>query len=118
MPRTPVKMLDMEDGLVDVSSTPYSIAANVGGALVATGGGAITINLPALSSVRDGKVYYFRIVSGTSAVTLDGSGSETVNGAATDVLHNTAGEAIGAVLVARKTGGNAGWWYVSTIPAE
>lgn len=117
MPRPPVKMFDLEDSLVDVSSSPYNISASVGGALLNSSGGAITLNLPALSSVRDGKAYYLKIVSGGNTVTVDGNSSELVEGAATFVMDTSSGNTSAMTLVARKTGGNAGWWIMAQVVA-
>jgi hypothetical protein len=48
--------------------------------------GNITLNLPAVASIQPGRPY--RVVKDAAAftVTLDGSGSETINGATTLVL--------------------------------
>jgi len=50
-------------------------------------GGAITVNLPAVSGIADGYTFLVvRLNSGANAVTLDGNGSETINGATTFAL--------------------------------
>lgn len=49
-------------------------------------GGAITVNLPAVATVVPGRRYIVRTTGTTNAVTLDGSGSETIDGATTKAL--------------------------------
>lgn len=49
-----------------------------------TSGGAFTITLPKVADAPTGKIYTFiRDGSGTNALTIDGDGSETIDGAAT-----------------------------------
>ena len=49
-----------------------------------TSGGAFTITLPAVADVPTGKIYTFiRDGAGANALTIDGDGSETIDGAAT-----------------------------------
>lgn len=109
---TPLKMLDLEDGVVDASSTPYSVAATIGCVLIDVTLSVMTVNLPALSSVKNGKTITFRIVAGVNLVTLDGNASELINGATTLVFSGVGGS---RTLVARTSGGNAGWWTTSVI---
>lgn len=53
---------------------------------------AVTISLPAVASVPAGRTYFIlRDNTATHTVTLDGSGSETIDGAAT-MLVGVAGE--------------------------
>lgn len=55
---------------------------------VATAGGAVTVTLPPVSGTR-GKVYYIKKTDASANnLTLDGNGSETIDGAAT-VAWNT-----------------------------
>lgn len=50
-------------------------------------GGAITVNLPAVSGIADGTTFLvIRTNSGANAVTLDGNASETINGSTTFAL--------------------------------
>ena len=48
--------------------------------------GAVTINLPAVASVPPGREYTVVKDAAAFAVTLDGSGTETINGATTLAL--------------------------------
>tara|TARA_R100000808_G_scaffold15607_3_gene35931 strand:+ start:7026 stop:7640 length:615 start_codon:yes stop_codon:yes gene_type:complete len=57
-------------------------AASVSTTYFLTAGGVYTITLPAVSGL-EGVELEFVIVSGSSVVTLDGNGSETINGSAT-----------------------------------
>ena len=50
-------------------------------------GGAFTITLPALSAVSDGKVYHIKKIDSSGlSVTIDGSGSETIDGVTMQVI--------------------------------
>jgi len=60
-------------------------------------GGAITVNLPAVASVQPGRVFVVRTTGTTNAVTLDGSGSETIDGATTKALASGAIHAVSIV---------------------
>lgn len=61
-------------------------------------GGSITVTLPAVAAVPPGRTYFVqRDDTATNTVTLDGSGAETINGAAT--LAVGAAGAYGAVRV-------------------
>lgn len=58
--------------------------ADIGKYIVLTGTAAQTINLPALADVDVGEgFFFFKGSGGTFTMTLDGSGSETINGATT-----------------------------------
>lgn len=70
-------------------------------------GGAITVNLPAVASVQPGRQYTVRTTGTTNAVTLDGSGSETIDGATTKAL--ASGAIHGATIVSDGTA-----WYTVT----
>lgn len=59
--------------------------ADLGNSLIWSGTAAQTAALPAVASVPDGSGYQFRN-SGTAALTIDPSGAELINGAATLVL--------------------------------
>lgn len=59
----------------------------------------VTVNLPAVASVQPGRLYYIkRDATATQTVTLDGSGSETINGATTRAV-GAAGTAGGVLIV-------------------
>jgi hypothetical protein len=76
-------------------------------------GSGITLNLPALASVRDGKLLSIAIRTTTADVlTLDGNASETINGAATMTMQASGSQIASVLLMARTSGGGAGWWIV------
>ena len=50
-----------------------------------TAGGAVTVNLPAAANSK-GNVYHIKKLGTTANVTVDASGSETIDGATTNVL--------------------------------
>jgi len=57
---------------------------DIGKLIVVTSSGAQTINLPALSTVDVGEGFlFFKGSGGSNTATLDGDGSETINGATT-----------------------------------
>lgn len=59
----------------------------------------VTVNLPAVASVPSGRTYIVkRDATATHTVTLDGSGSETINGATTRAV-GAAGTAGAAVII-------------------
>lgn len=69
----------------------------------------VTVNLPAVASVPPGREYIVkRDATATFTVTLDGSGSETINGATTRAV-GAAGTA-GAVTVVS----DGAEWHVTT----
>lgn len=77
--------------------------------LVSPTGGNVTITLPAVANVQPGRVYYVhRDNTATNTVTLDGAGSETINGATTRAIG--AAGTYGAVRVV--SDGTA--WFVLT----
>ncbi len=66
-----------------------------------------TVNLPAVASVQPGRLYHIkRDATATNTVTLDGSGSETINGATTRAV-GAAGTAGGCTIVSDGTA-----WHV------
>jgi len=69
---------------------------------------AVTLTLPALSAVHAGQIYVIGKkgnITGTSAVTIDGSGSETImNGSGAEATTNTQIDASGDTLVIMSTG--------------
>lgn len=67
----------------------------------------VTVNLPAVASVQPGRVFIVkRDATATQTVTLDGSGSETINGATTRAV-GAAGTAGACQLVSDGTA-----WHV------
>lgn len=72
-------------------------------------GGAQTVNLPAVAAVQPGRTYYVRTTGTTNAVTLDGAGSETIDGATTKVL------ASGAIHAVRIVSTGTAWFTISSF---
>lgn len=72
-------------------------------------GGAITVNLPAVASVQPGRAYKIRSTGTTNAVTIDGSGSETIDGSTTKSL------ASGAVHAAEIVSDGTAWFTVASF---
>ncbi|QNN98959.1 baseplate wedge protein [Streptomyces phage Zeigle] len=67
----------------------------------------VTVNLPAVASVQPGRTYIIkRDATATQTVTLDGNGSETINGAATRAV-GAAGTAGAVVIIS-----DGGEWHV------
>jgi hypothetical protein len=50
--------------------------------LVTTTGGSVTVTLPPAGQVR-GRFFYFKKLTAANTLTLDGDGSETIDGATT-----------------------------------
>lgn len=50
-----------------------------------TAGGAVTVNLP-LAAANGGKLYHIKKLGTTGSVTVDGNGSETIDGSLTFTL--------------------------------
>lgn len=70
------------------ADTGYTLTASDYAVLVSAAGGATTINLPAAASAS-GYIYVVKKTdSSANAVTVDGSGSETIDGSTTYVLAN------------------------------
>lgn len=72
-------------------------------------GGAITVNLPAVASVQPGRQYTVRTTGTTNAVTLDGSGSETIDGATTKAL------ASGAIHAVTVVSNGTAWFTIASF---
>lgn len=71
-------------------------------------GGSITITLPALADVQPGRSYYVhRDDTATNTVTLDGAGSETIDGATTLVM------AAGAYSAVRIVSNGTAWFVIA-----
>lgn len=64
-----------------VSGTTYTVTNN-DYVVVLTNSAAKTVNLPPVATTQPGRVYQF-ICTNTGVATLDGNGSETINGATT-----------------------------------
>ena len=71
--------------VVSISGTATLTLADLGNAVVFTGASAATLNLPAVATAPTGSGWMVRN-AGTAALTVDPSGAETINGAATLVL--------------------------------
>lgn len=102
-------------GLDDTSFTVRSVAAtttltNNDYVLTVDAPAAnVTVNLPAVASVQPGRTYVIkRDATATQTVTLDGSGSETINGATTRAV-GAAGTAGACTVVSDGTA-----WHVLT----
>lgn len=68
------------------ADSPYTVAPGSKKYKINTSGGAVTMNLPAAAS-WSGSVFYFMKTTGdANAVTVDGNGSETINGALTQTI--------------------------------
>lgn len=72
-------------------------------------GGAQTVNLPAVAAVQPGRQYTVRTTGTTNTVTIDGAGSETIDGATTKVL--ASGAIHGCTIVSTGTA----WFTVSSF---
>lgn len=99
-------------GLDNTSYTVRTVAAtttltsNDSVLLVAAPAANVTVNLPAAATVP-GRFYFVkRDATATQTVTLDGFGSETINGATTQAV-GAAGTAGGILIVCDGTG-----WHV------
>jgi hypothetical protein len=68
-----------------ISGTATLVLADLGNAVVFSGASAATLNLPAVATAPTGSGWMVRN-AGTAALTIDPSGAETINGAATLVL--------------------------------
>jgi len=66
---------------IAVGDSPYTVTANDYAIFCDSSGGDITVNLPAIAGIT-GTVYYIEN-DGAGTVTVDASGAETINGAAT-----------------------------------
>lgn len=97
-------------GTVNVSSSdsPYTLPPTKK-TIYVTADGATTINLPALAGNGDMEAEV-KIISGSSAVTLDPDGSETIEGASTYAFSGV-GES--RTFRAKSINGNLGWYMVA-----
>lgn len=71
------------------TDSPYTLATTDDLVYIDSSAGNVTVNLPALATVQ-GRRFRFLRTSTSNVVTLDGSGAETIIGAATYVLPNSA----------------------------
>lgn len=70
-----------------VSTTPYAALSTDEVLLVDASSAAVTVDLPAISTLATGKTYTVKkIDSSANTVTIDGDGSETIDGALTVVI--------------------------------
>lgn len=89
------------------TATSYTLTNNDSVLLVSPTSGSATINLPAVASVQPGRVYFIkRDATATNTVTLDGFGSETINGSATRAV-GAAATAGGVIVISDGTA-----WHV------
>lgn len=66
--------------------------------------GAVTVNLPAVASVQPGRQYTVYKDAAAQTITIDGAGSETIDGAATTTL------ASGAIHAKRVVSDGTQWF--------
>jgi hypothetical protein len=85
------------------SDSPYTALATEAVIFCDTDGGAITVNLPAGVEGRFYKIVNCGTIASGNVLTIDGNGAETVNGAATQLVH--AGESMDLHFNATE-----GWW--------
>lgn len=104
-----------DKGSVNISSanSPYTMPTTKKTVYV-TADGAITINLPALAG-NDGMEVEVKIISGAYSVTIDPSGSETVDGGLT-YSFSLPGEC--RTFKAKGLNGNLGWYMVARASIE
>lgn len=79
----PVRAPAEDSTVVLGKTTSYTIATSDQGKLIAADatGGAFTVTLPAVATAGDGfEVTVMKVDASSNAVTVDGSGSETING--------------------------------------
>jgi hypothetical protein len=72
--------------LLTSADTPYTVLSSDHFITCDASGGAIEVDLPAVLG-NIGKEYVIKITDATNAVTIDGNGAETIDGAATLVLN-------------------------------
>jgi hypothetical protein len=97
--------------VISISATATLGLADLGNAVVFTGASASTLNLPAVATAPLGAGWTV-INSGTAALTIDPSGAELLNGAATLVL--PAGDS--AMLMRAGTGWTAARMLTNVAP--
>ncbi len=69
---------------IDDTASPYTLGLTDNVLLCDATNAGITVNLPAAAGA-DGRMFTFvKVDSSINAITLDGDGAETINGAATD----------------------------------
>ena len=78
----------VRSGIVSITDadSPYTVADDVTSILADATSGTITINLPAVSGENKRNLRIMKVDASGNAVTLDGDGSETINGSTTLVL--------------------------------
>jgi hypothetical protein len=74
--------------------------------LVDTTGGAVTITLPTMADNIGKKITITRLTAGANALTVDGEGAETINGAATQLIPTQYGS------MSFTTEGVTGWYII------
>lgn len=96
--------------VVNATATTYTVTADNEWIDVDPTSNAVTLNLPAVADV-DGMTLFVRAANVTNTITLDGSGAETINGAATKTI-GTAGR----VVLLRATSGGWAAVYMDLLP--
>lgn len=76
--------LDRAD--IEFADSPYTVATGVDVVLADATGGAITVNLPPAANATNRVLRVKKIDASGNAVTVDGDGAETIDGAATQAL--------------------------------
>lgn len=77
------------DSIISISNTdsPYTLTNAVSTLIVDTSGGAVTVNLYAVSGNSGEKVKIIKKTSDFNAITVDGNSSETLDGVTTTTLN-------------------------------
>lgn len=97
----------LQHTLIDNTDSPYTLDVSVTQVLLCDPtSGAITVNLPAIASNNNAKVF-IKNIGTTNSVTIDGNSAETIDGATTKVLST---QWAGVLLYGDGADGNA--WYI------
>lgn len=93
------------------ADSPYTVLSTDEHIQVDPTAGAVVLNLEAVATAAAGRSLIVEAMNITNTITLDGSGAETINGAATKAI-GTAGR---AVLLRTN---NVAWyaWYMDRLP--
>lgn len=101
--------LDNTSETVRAATATTTLTANDYVLLCDPSGGAITVNLPAVASIQPGRTYWVRTTGTTNAVTLDGFGSETIDGSTTKAL------ASGAIHAVKIVSDGTAWFTLASF---
>lgn len=77
---------DLAIGNIDNTNSPYSLTVGTDLLLVDTSSGAVTVNMPTASGIEGKKFIIKKISTDTNLITIDGNGSETIDGSLTDFI--------------------------------